>query len=110
MNEVFHKLMTAEIAELEGIETNNAVKIIKRQPKIIGELNRVWTEMELISSFGVFILNTSTYPEFVRLSKEYMLTAADAAHLAAMERFGIISMASNDRDFQRVPWLKLWRP
>ncbi len=110
LNEVFHKLMIAEIAELEGIETNNAARIIKRQPKRIKELNRVWAEMELINRFGLFILNTSTYPEFVRLSKEYMLTAADAAHLAAMERFGIISMASNDRDFQRVPWLKLWRP
>lgn len=110
LNEVFHKLMIAEIAELEGIETNNAARIIKKQPKIIRELKRVWAEMELISSFGIFILSTSTYPEFIRLSKEYMLTAADATHLAAMESFGITSMASNDRDFQRVPWLKLWRP
>lgn len=110
LNEIFHKLMIAEIAELEGIETNDAARMIKRRPKIIGELNRVWAEMELISSFGISILNMGAYPEFVRLSKEYMLTAADAAHLAAMESFGIVSMASNDRDFQRVPWLKLWRP
>ena len=66
--------------------------------------------MELISSFGIVVLNAGTYPEFVRLSREYLLTAADAAHLAAMESFGTASMASNDRDFQRVPWLKLWRP
>ncbi|NPV62353.1 MAG: PIN domain-containing protein [Methanotrichaceae archaeon] len=110
LNEVFHKLMIAEIAELEGIETNNAARMIKRQPKIIGELNRVWAEMELICSFGISILNMGAYPEFFRLSKEYMLTAADAAHLAAMESSGIASMASNDRDFQRVPWLKLWQP
>ena len=97
LNEVFHKLMIADIAEIEGIEARNVAGLIKRRPDVIGELKRLWAEMELISNF-------------VRLSKEYMLTAADAAHLATMEANGIISMASNDRDFKRVPWLKLWRP
>ena len=110
LNEVFHKLMIAEIAETEGTGPNNVAGIIKRRPEIIRELKRIWAEMELISSFGIVVLNAGTYPEFVRLSREYMLTAADAAHLAAMESFGIVSMASNDIDFQRVPWLKLWRP
>jgi uncharacterized protein len=110
LNEVFHKLMVAEIAEIEGIDANNVTRLIKREPEIIGELKRVWAEMELISGFGISLLNTTTYPEFVRLSREYLLTAADAAHLAAMEANGIVSMASNDRDFTRVPWLRLWRP
>jgi predicted nucleic acid-binding protein len=110
LNELFHKLMISEIAEAEGIEANNAAKLIKREPEVIGDLRRVWVEMELISSFGMTLLNTSTYPEFVRLSREYMLTAADAAHIAAMQANGIMSMASNDRDFNRVPWLKLCRP
>jgi len=43
-------------------------------------------------------------------SNEYLLSAADAAHLAAMQANGIMSMASNDRDFKRVPWMKLWWP
>jgi hypothetical protein len=110
MNEVFHKLMISEIAETEGIEANNAAKLIKREPEIIGDLRRIWEEMELLSDFGITLLNTTTYPEFVRLSREYLLSAADAAHLAAMQVNGIMSMASNDRDFKRVPWLKLWRP
>lgn len=110
LNEVFHKLMIADIAEIEGIEARNVAGLIERRPDVIGELKRLWAEMELISNFGISVLSTTAYPEFVRLSKEYMLTAADAAHLATMEANGIISMASNDRDFKRVPWLKLWRP
>jgi predicted nucleic acid-binding protein len=102
--------MIAEIAESEGIEACDVVKLIKREPKIIGELRRVWDEMELISGFGITLLNSTTYPEFVRLSREYMLTAADAAHLAVMQANGIVNMASNDRDFKRVAWLNLWRP
>jgi predicted nucleic acid-binding protein len=109
-NEVFHKLMTAEIAEAEGIEAHNVPMLIKREPKIIGEMRRVWEEMELLSSFGITLLNSTTYPEFVRLSRKYMLTAADAAHIAIMQANGIASMASNDRDFKRVAWLNLWRP
>jgi len=110
LNEVFHKLMISEIAETEGVEANNAAKLIKRDPEIIGDLRRIWEEMELLSGFGITLLNTATYPQFVRLSREYLLSAADAAHLAAMQSNGIMSMASNDRDFKRVPWLKLWRP
>jgi uncharacterized protein len=110
LNEVFHKLMISEIAETEGVEANSAAKLIKRDPEIIGDLRRIWEEMELLSGFGVTLLNTTTYPEFVRLSREYLLSAADAAHLAAMQSNGIMSMASNDRDFKRVPWLKQWLP
>jgi len=110
LNEVFHKLMISEIAETRGIEAYNAAKLIKRDPEIIRDLRRIWEEMELLSVFGIALLNTTTYPEFVRLSREYQLSAADAAHIAAMQSNGIISMASNDRDFKRVSWLKLWRP
>jgi len=110
LNEVFHKLMISEIAETQGIEAYNAAKLIKRDPEIIRDLRRIWEEMELLSVFGIALLNTTTYPEFVRLSREYQLSAADAAHIAAMQSNGIISMASNDRDFKRVSWLKLWRP
>jgi predicted nucleic acid-binding protein len=65
----------------------------------------------LYSVFGHAVYGKSCN-DFLRRAEndEIMLTAADAAHLAAMESFGIASMASNDWDFQRVPWLKLWRP
>ncbi len=66
--------------------------------------------MELFSELGVSLLNTATYPESVRLSKEYLLSAADAAHIATVLANNITIMASNDRDFKRVRWLKLWRP
>lgn len=110
LNELFHKLMIAEISEMEGIDAINAIRLIKRSPELIGELKHVWEEIELVSEFGVKPLNTATYPEFVRLSKEYLLSAADAAHIATMLKNNITIMASNDRDFKRVQWLKLRRP
>jgi hypothetical protein len=32
--------------------------------------------------------------------------ATDAAHLAIMKNNGIKNLASNDSDFERVPWIK----
>lgn len=110
LNEVFHKLMIAEIAENQGIEARKVTGMVKKRPEVIGKLKVVWTEMELMSSFKISLLNTPTFPEFVKLSREYMLMATDAAHLATMKSNGISSIASNDSDFRRVPWLKLWTP
>ena len=52
------------------------VELIKREPKIIGELIRLWDEMDLISSFGITLLNSTTYPEFVRLNFVFFLCAS----------------------------------
>ena len=36
--------------------------------------------------------------------------ATDAMHVSAMKRHGITNIATNDRDFKRVEWLKVWKP
>lgn len=110
LNEVFHKIMIAEVASSQGIETKNAVSIIKKRPEVIEELEKVWSEMELIKSFNINILCCSTFPEFVEISKSYRLLATDAIHAATMNANKITDMATNDRDFERVPWLTLWSP
>jgi len=36
--------------------------------------------------------------------------ATDAMRVSAMKRHGITNIATNDRDFKRVEWLKVWKP
>ena len=43
-------------------------------------------------------------------SKKYGLLSTDAIHVATMKHEGLSILASNDRDFERVDWLKLWKP
>ncbi len=43
-------------------------------------------------------------------SKKYGLLSNDALHLAIMKQEGVGTIASNDRDFSSVEWLKIWRP
>jgi predicted nucleic acid-binding protein len=44
------------------------------------------------------------------LSRNYGLLSNDAVHLATMQEEGTKTLASNDRDFERVDWVKLWKP
>ena len=110
LNEVFHKLMVAEVADNLDLDGRNAVSIIKKRPELIEGLKNVWAEMELIKSFNIVVLSGSAFPEFIEVSKRYKLMATDAVHIAYMHAFEINSIATNDNDFERVEGLKLWKP
>ncbi|MCK4734008.1 MAG: PIN domain-containing protein [Methanophagales archaeon] len=34
----------------------------------------------------------------------------DVIHVATMKKRGISNIATNDPDFERVNWLKVWKP
>ncbi len=44
------------------------------------------------------------------LSKKHNLLLSDAIHAASCEVYGIKHIASNDIDFERVDFLKRWKP
>ena len=44
------------------------------------------------------------------ISQRYELLCGDALIVAVMEHHGLIHLASNDADFDRVPWLKRYSP
>jgi len=44
------------------------------------------------------------------LSKKHNLLYSDAIHAASCEVYGIKHIASNDIDFERVDFLKRWKP
>jgi predicted nucleic acid-binding protein len=44
------------------------------------------------------------------LMREHRLLSNDALHLAVMQIEGITDLVTNDRDFNRVVGIKVWRP
>ncbi|MCK4736385.1 MAG: PIN domain-containing protein [Methanophagales archaeon] len=40
----------------------------------------------------------------------YRLMSNDAIHVATMKQHGITNIATNDPDFERVEWIKVWKP
>jgi len=59
LNEVFHKLMIAEVVKKFGIAAKQVVRFVKKKPEAIAELETVWTEMEILKGFNISILNSS---------------------------------------------------
>ena len=110
LNEIFHKLMIAEIVKKFGIAAKQVVRFVKKKPEVIAELETVWTEMEIIKGFNISILNGSLFPDFIKISKMYWLMATDAFHVATMKKHGITNIATNDPDFERVNGTKVWKP
>ena len=58
-------------------------------------------------------LNNLLVPMYVVVlesMKRYRLMSNDAIHVATMEKRGISDIATNDPDFERVGWLKVWKP
>ncbi|MGB2842090.1 MAG: PIN domain-containing protein [Halobacteriota archaeon] len=48
--------------------------------------------------------------ELVEFITKYSLLPNDAIYVATMKGHGITNIATNDPDFERVGWLKVWKP
>jgi predicted nucleic acid-binding protein len=111
LNEVFHKLMVAEVTKKFKISTADAIFYIRANPKVISELETIWEEMKLIEESNIVILkNTTVFPEFVQISRKYDLMATDAFHVTVMRKSGIRTIATFDRDFERVDFIRVLKP
>ena len=112
LNEVFHKLMIAEVVKKFKKTAKEAVAYIKRNSEVISNLEIIWREMDIIESSNIIILKneSSVFPDFVEISRIYNLMATDAMHVSVMKKHGITNIATNDRDFERVEWLNVWKP
>jgi predicted nucleic acid-binding protein len=42
--------------------------------------------------------------------KDHALLTNDAFHVATMKQRGITNIATNDLDFERVEWIRVWKP
>lgn len=111
LNEVFHKLMVAEVTKKFTMSTGEAISYIRGNPKVISELETIWEEMKLIEESNIVILkNITVFPEFVQISREYNLMATDAFHVTVMKKSGIKNIATFDKDSERVDFIRVWKP
>ena len=71
LNEVFHKLMIAEVVKKFKKTAKEAVAYIKRNSGVISNLEIIWMEMDIIECSNVIILEgrSSLFPDFVEISR-----------------------------------------
>lgn len=111
LNEVFHKLMIAEISKMFVVRPKDVVTFIKKNPTVISGLQAIWGEMGLIAESKIHIISYGKlFPDFIETSKSYNLMATDAIIIEIMKRNGLKDIATNDSDFERIEGIKVWKP
>ena len=113
LNEVLHKLMLAEATHTYGLRSEyDAANALKRDPDKISGLSQVWKSYSAIKDYPIIIYgcNESLLDMAVDLSNKYGLLISDATHLAVIKAEGIFNIATNDRDFQRIDDINIYKP
>ena len=110
LSEVLLNFIKSELFRLRGIKPHRVVREIKRDPSLIGLVN-FDAVTKLFENLRVEILPVEyKCKELVEFISGYFLLPNDALHVATMKRYGITNIATNDPDFERVGWIKVWKP
>ena len=113
LNEVVHKLMLAEVIKIKRLNSEyEALKLIRKNPDIISNLHSTWNNYAYIKRYPIMIaeVDEKAMDLAVQISERYRLLISDAVHITTMKTRGIVDLASNDSDFERVPGINLWKP
>jgi len=110
INELFHTILIGEIKK--KYVDKEVIRFIKEHPDVISECSVAYGAVDDVFDSTVVILPlTLEILQHARtFSKKYNLLFSDAIHAASCNGYGIENMATNDGDFDRVDFLKAWKP
>jgi predicted nucleic acid-binding protein len=110
--EVAHRLMTLEACAKFGWPFAGIAQRLKRDPASVQSLTRFRQALREVPQYGVRILPVleTLGDAGAAISQQTGLLTNDALAAAMMQHHGLVNLASNDADFDRVPWIKRFAP
>jgi predicted nucleic acid-binding protein len=111
LSEIAHRLMVIEASQRFGWKSK-VVDHLKRQPAELQKLTTFREAIEKVPQIGVQIITipVDLVAVAASLSVQYGILSNDALAVAIMQTHGLTNIASNDADFDRVPWIKRFAP
>jgi predicted nucleic acid-binding protein len=116
MDEVLFKILIAEASQhIEKFTLPN----LKKEMKSSGFSSKVYKPVKEYSDYlteltygGLEILtvNGGTVERSINLGLQYGLLTTDAIHLSTMKQYGIVNIATNDSDFEKVKSINIYKP
>ena len=95
-----------------NITLSQSAGYIKKNPDILSSLDAYDIIDDTGSIPNLEVIGIS--PEIFFSAKDYMkkfkLMTNDAIHVATCKLYNIVDIATNDKDFQRVHFLRIWNP
>jgi len=112
LGEVLHQLMLSEVGERHATTSGGALRLLRRHPELIATLTKSFDAMHEITTWGLRVLPVrgGDVPMALECCRRFHLLTNDALIVATMRAHRLTHLASNDRDFTRVPGITLWRP
>ena len=110
--EVWHRLMIAEVIEIYKISPTKAVSYLKSHPQIVKELSKCHFAITSISALHIKIwpLTERVFGSAQLIIKRFGLLTNDALNLALMKSHKVKNIATNDRDFEHIKDISVYRP
>ena len=112
VSDVTHRVMMYEAHRELNIPTNQLVTYLKKHPQVVRQLSEHLRIPSLLRRFNIDIrpLTHVHIHAAKRFRRDYGLMADDSLLLGFMVTERIQHLASNDRDFRRIPDITLWIP
>ncbi len=77
--------------------------------KPVKEYNEYLTELTY-GGLEILTVDGGLVEKSIELGSRYGLLITDAIHLSTMKQYGIIHIATNDSDFERVETINIYKP
>ncbi|MCD6467611.1 MAG: PIN domain-containing protein [Methanomicrobia archaeon] len=113
LDEVFFKILIAEASKYT--ETKNIKdlrKIIRSSKAVYNPVKEYRDYISELSLSGLKILSVDSKIalDSIDIAEKYNLLTADAIHVTTCRFYNIKNIATKDKDFGRVDFLKVWKP
>jgi hypothetical protein len=113
IQEITHRMMIVEAASiLPEIKVKDIARYLKDHPDIVKKLATHENIPATIALFNLDVLspNLETLERSQQMKRRYGFLSNDALTLQIMGDLKINNLASNDSDFERVDFIKLYKP
>jgi predicted nucleic acid-binding protein len=104
-----HKLMISDAHSRGLIQRANASSL-QGKSAVIRQLSNYWSLIQSMAGVAILPLDEHRFQRAQPLRRQFGLMTNDSLLLAAAEVFGIDSLATNDSDFDSIPWLTIYKP
>ena len=106
-SETLFNFIKAYILKTYGAKGKDATALLKRDPKIIREIS-FDRPKEIFGIFDILPNGAVEVEESIEYVSRYALLTNDALNAATMKVNEIDSIATNDKDFERLAGVKVW--
>ena len=109
VSETLFNLIKASILKAHYLKPKEVVPFLKANPQAVSNVD-LEPAMALFELFSIVPISESEVRACYRAITDYSLLTNDAFHVATMTQRELKNIATNDSDFERVEWIRIWKP